>query len=63
VKKLEESGLEVNVATELQRKGLQAVAVQIPLSSLSDDAATVQRFLKRSEEAQEHADSSSLARY
>jgi pimeloyl-ACP methyl ester carboxylesterase len=31
----------------LQRRGLQAVAVQIPLSSLSDDAATLQRFLKR----------------
>jgi pimeloyl-ACP methyl ester carboxylesterase len=31
----------------LQRKGLPAVAVQIPLTSLSDDAATLQRFLKR----------------
>ena len=31
----------------LQRRGLQAVAVQIPLSSLSDDAATLRRFLKR----------------
>ena len=31
----------------LQRGGLQAVAVQIPLSSLSDDATTLQRFLKR----------------
>ena len=31
----------------LQRRGLQAVAVQIPLSSLSDDAATLKRFLKR----------------
>ena len=31
----------------LQRRGLQAVAVQIPLSSLSDDVATLQRFLKR----------------
>ena len=31
----------------LQRRGLQAVAVQIPLSSLSDDATTLQRFLKR----------------
>jgi pimeloyl-ACP methyl ester carboxylesterase len=30
----------------LQRRGLQAVAVQIPLSSLSDDAATLRRFLK-----------------
>jgi pimeloyl-ACP methyl ester carboxylesterase len=29
------------------QRGLQAVAVQIPLSSLSDDAATLQRFLKR----------------
>jgi pimeloyl-ACP methyl ester carboxylesterase len=31
----------------LQHRGLQAVAVQIPLSSLSDDAATLKRFLKR----------------
>jgi len=31
----------------LQRRGLQAVAVQIPLTSLSDDAATLRRFLKR----------------
>ena len=31
----------------LQRKGLQAVAVQIPLSSLSDDATTLRRFPKR----------------
>jgi pimeloyl-ACP methyl ester carboxylesterase len=31
----------------LQRRGLQAVAAQIPLSSLSDDAATLRRFLKR----------------
>jgi pimeloyl-ACP methyl ester carboxylesterase len=31
----------------LQRRGLQAVGVQIPLSSLSDDTATLQRFLKR----------------
>jgi pimeloyl-ACP methyl ester carboxylesterase len=31
----------------LQRRGLQAVAVQIPLTSLSDDAVTLQRFLKR----------------
>lgn len=31
----------------LQRRGLQAVAVQIPMSSLSDDAATLKRFLKR----------------
>jgi len=35
------------VIPPLQRRGLQAVAVQIPLSSLSDDAATLQRFLKR----------------
>jgi len=35
------------VIPSLQRKGLEAVAVQIPLSSLSDDAATLQRFLKR----------------
>lgn len=31
----------------LQRRGLQAYAVQIPLTSLSDDAATLRRFLKR----------------
>src|SRR5215471_12340435 len=31
----------------LQRRGLQALAVQIPLTSLSDDAATLRRFLKR----------------
>src|SRR5262249_21273077 len=31
----------------LQRRGLQAVAVQIPLISLSDDAATLRRFLKK----------------
>lgn len=30
-----------------QRKGMQVVAVQIPLTSLSDDAATVRRVLKR----------------
>ena len=31
------------VITSLQRKGMQVVAVQIPLTSLSDDAATVRR--------------------
>ena len=31
----------------LQRRGLEAVAVQIPLTSLSDDAATLRRSLKR----------------
>lgn len=31
----------------LRRRGLQTVAVQIPMSSLSDDAATLKRFLKR----------------
>jgi pimeloyl-ACP methyl ester carboxylesterase len=31
----------------LQRRGLEAAAVQIPLTSLSDDAATLRRFLKR----------------
>jgi len=31
----------------LQRKGMQVLAVQIPLTSLSDDAATVRRTLKR----------------
>ena len=35
------------VITPLQRKGMQVVAVQIPLTSLSDDAATVRRTLKR----------------
>jgi pimeloyl-ACP methyl ester carboxylesterase len=35
------------VIPQLQRRGLQAVAVQIPLSSLSDDAATLRRFLNR----------------
>ena len=30
-----------------KRRGLQAVAAQIPLSSLSDDVATLQRFLRR----------------
>lgn len=31
----------------LQRKGMQVVAVQIPLTSLSDDVAAVRRILKR----------------
>jgi pimeloyl-ACP methyl ester carboxylesterase len=31
----------------LHRRGLQAVAVQIPLTSLSDDVATLRRFLKK----------------
>ena len=31
----------------LQQKGMQVVAVQIPLTSLSDDVAVVQRTLKR----------------
>jgi len=31
----------------LQHRGLEAVAVQIPLTSLSDDAGTLRRFLKR----------------
>ena len=31
------------VITPLQRKGMQVVAVQIPLTSLSDDAATVRK--------------------
>ena len=31
----------------LQRKGIRVVAVQIPLTSLSDDVATVRRALKR----------------
>ena len=35
------------VILTLQRKGMQVVAVQIPLTSLSDDAATVRRTLKR----------------
>ena len=35
------------VIPPLQRKGIQVVAVQIPLTSLSDDAATVRRILKR----------------
>jgi len=34
------------VIPSLQRKGLQVVAVQIPLTSLSDDVATVRRRLK-----------------
>ena len=35
------------IITLLRRKGMQVVAVQIPLSSLSDDVATVRRILKR----------------
>ena len=35
------------VIPPLQRRGLQVAAVQIPLTSLSDDAATLRRFLKR----------------
>jgi pimeloyl-ACP methyl ester carboxylesterase len=35
------------VIRPLQRKGVQVVAVQIPLTSLSDDVATVRRTLKR----------------
>jgi len=35
------------VVPPLQRRGMQAVAVQIPLSSLSDDVAALHRFLKR----------------
>jgi pimeloyl-ACP methyl ester carboxylesterase len=35
------------VIPALQRKWMQVVAAQIPLNSLSDDAATLQRFLKR----------------
>ena len=35
------------VIPSLQRKGLEVVAAQIPLTSLSDDAATLRRFLKR----------------
>lgn len=31
----------------LQRKGMQAVAAQIPLTSLADDVATLRRVLKR----------------
>ena len=31
----------------LQRKGMQVVAVQVPLTSLSDDVAAVRRILKR----------------
>jgi pimeloyl-ACP methyl ester carboxylesterase len=37
----------IKIIPPLQHGGLQAVAVQIPLSSLSDDAATLRRFLKR----------------
>ena len=36
-----------HVIRPLQRKGIQVVAVQIPLTSVSDDAATVRRVLKR----------------
>jgi len=35
------------IIPRLQRRGLEAAAVQIPLTSLSDDAATLRRFLKR----------------
>ena len=35
------------VIPNLQRGGLHVAAVQIPLSSLSDDVSTVRRFLKR----------------
>ena len=35
------------VIPPLQRKGMQVVAVQIPLTSLSDDVAIVRRTLKR----------------
>lgn len=35
------------VIARLQRRGMQVVAVQIPLTSLSDDVATVRRNLKR----------------
>lgn len=35
------------VITALQRNGMQVVAVQIPLTSLSADAASVRRILKR----------------
>lgn len=35
------------VIQPLQRKGMQVVSVQIPLTSLSDDAAAVRRALKR----------------
>ena len=35
------------VIPALQRNGMQVLAVQIPLTSLSDDAATVRRTLKR----------------
>ena len=35
------------VIPSVQRKGLEVVAAQIPLTSLSDDAATLRRFLKR----------------
>ena len=35
------------IIVPLQQKGMQVVAVQIPLTSLSDDVAVVQRTLKR----------------
>jgi pimeloyl-ACP methyl ester carboxylesterase len=35
------------VIPPLQRKGMQVVAVQIPLTSLSDDVATVRRTLRK----------------
>jgi len=37
----------IKIIPPLQRRGLQVVAVQIPLTSLSDDAETLRRFLKR----------------
>src|SRR5215469_17911994 len=37
----------IKIIPPLQRRGLQVAAVQIPLTSLSDDAATLRRFLKR----------------
>ena len=35
------------VIPALQRKGMKVVAVQIPLTSLSDDVATLRRLLRR----------------
>jgi pimeloyl-ACP methyl ester carboxylesterase len=35
------------IIPRLQRRGMQVVAVQIPLTSLSDDVATVRRALKK----------------
>lgn len=35
------------VILPLQRKGMEIIAVQIPLTSLSDDVASVRRILKR----------------